>query len=89
MARGAEIGCSGQRGARPGQSEPLSFQPPEWKILEKKMTEVSQRGTMAWDIGRDLTTGNRTPTPMVFSLDSQICCRRKSWSGGGSEHGDE
>ena len=27
------------------------------------MTEVSQRGTMAWAIGRDLTTGNRPPPP--------------------------
>lgn len=44
---GPRLGVWGRKVGDLGQSEPLSFQPPEWRILQKKNDEeVSQRGTV-------------------------------------------
>lgn len=67
---GPSWGVWGGEVGDPGQLEPLSFQPPEWRILQEKMTEVSQRQQ------RDWPQPDRWAPRKRCSLGSHILCGR-------------
>lgn len=84
---GLRSGVQGREEQDLGSQSLLAFSHQSGKFCKRKWQRWVRGGPWPGILAGTWPWG--TPPPMVFSLDSRICCRRKSWSGGGSEHGDE